>query len=63
MNPSLRKIHRRIWIAFAVILPVLFVAAVLVIPDEVKQEILYQNVESGQIQQKEVEDSIQKQLR
>ena len=38
MVPSLRKKHRLIWIILAVLLPVLFVAAVLVIPQPVYQD-------------------------
>jgi hypothetical protein len=60
MDPSLRKTHRRIWIVFAVLLPVLFVVAILVIPDEAEQEVLYQDVDPTQILQKKPEDSSQK---
>ncbi len=63
MVPSLRKAHRRIWIILAVLLPVFYVAAILVIPNEAKQEILYQDAGPEQIPQKEMEDSNQKQHR
>ncbi len=42
---TLRKRHRQIWLILAIILPLLFVAAVLVIPRPVYQEKLYQNTE------------------
>jgi flagellar basal body-associated protein FliL len=42
MIPTLRKRHRQIWLVLAIILPLLFVAAVLVIPRPVYQEKLYQ---------------------
>ena len=42
MIPTLRKRHRQIWLILAIILPLLFVAAVLVIPRPVYQEQLYQ---------------------
>ncbi len=43
MTPDLRKRHRLIWIVLAVILPVLFVLAVLVIPKQpAVQDTLYQ---------------------
>ena len=57
---SLRKAHRRIWIALAVILPILFLVAILVIPDEAKQETLYQDAYPDKTLQKEAEDSNQK---
>ncbi len=34
MTPTLRKYHRRIWLVLAVLLPLLFVAAVVAIPDK-----------------------------
>ncbi len=58
MDTSLRKTHRRIWIVFAVILPVLFIAAVIAIPKGINQEVLYQDVDPVQLQQKDSEDSI-----
>lgn len=42
MVPALRKRHRRIWLTLSVIMPVLFVLAVLVIPEPTYQEKLYQ---------------------
>ncbi len=42
MNLSLRKRHRQMWLVLGIILPLLFVAAVLVIPRPVYQEKLYQ---------------------
>ena len=50
MVPSLRKTHRRIWIALAILLPVLYIASILIIPEEAKQEILYQDAEAPKIQ-------------
>jgi hypothetical protein len=44
MVPSLRKKHRLIWIALAVLLPFLFVAALLVIPQPVYQDELPQSI-------------------
>lgn len=60
MDPSLRKTHRRIWIVLAVLLPILFIAAIMVIPDEVEQEVLYQDADPAEIQLKGPEDSSQK---
>ena len=60
MVPSLRKAHRRIWIILAILLPILYIAAILVIPDEVEQEILYQDLDPNQIQQQKQQDSNQK---
>ncbi|MCI4666691.1 MAG: hypothetical protein MRZ79_00920 [Bacteroidia bacterium] len=34
MNPKLRKRHRWIWMAWALILPILFALAVLLIPQQ-----------------------------
>ena len=45
MVPALRKRHRRIWLVLAVIMPLLFVAAVLVIPRPAYQNELYQSTE------------------
>lgn len=45
MVPSLRTKHRLIWIILAVLLPALFVAAVLVIPQQVYQDELPQLIE------------------
>ena len=42
MHPTLRKRHRIIWIIIAVVLPLLFITAIMVIPKKVKQEKLYQ---------------------
>ena len=61
MVPSLRKTHRRIWILLAILLPILYVAAIVVIPDEVEQEVLYQDSDSTQIEQQKSQDSNQKQ--
>lgn len=33
MTPSLRRAHRRIWLALAIVLPVVFIAAVASIPE------------------------------
>ena len=57
MVPSLRKTHRRIWILLAVVLPVLYIAAILVIPDEVTQEKLYQDETLEQTPQENMEES------
>jgi len=51
MDPSFRKTHRRIWIVLAILLPILFVAAITVIPKEIEQKVLYQDVEPTEIQQ------------
>lgn len=45
MVPALRKRHRRIWLVLAVIMPLLFVATMLVIPRPAYQDELYQTVE------------------
>ena len=42
MTPSLRKRHRIIWMLLAIVLPLLFLAAVLSIPEKATQEKLYQ---------------------
>ena len=42
MHPTLRKRHRLIWLILAIALPLLFVAALMVIPKKVNQEKLYQ---------------------
>ena len=41
MTPTLRKRHRIFWMILAIVLPILFLAAILSIPDEVTQEELY----------------------
>ncbi len=38
MTPALRRAHRRIWYALAVLLPLGWLAAVLAIPQDVRQE-------------------------
>ena len=48
MVPSLRKTHRWVWIILAILLPILYVAAIYVIPEEVKQETIYQVLDSDQ---------------
>ena len=60
MDPSLRKTHRRIWIVLAILLPILFITAMMAIPDEVEQEVLYQDVDPNEIQLKKSEGSSQK---
>ena len=60
MDPSLRKTHRRIWIVLAILLPVLFVVAILVLPKDVEQDTLYQDADPAQIQQIESKDSNKK---
>ena len=42
MIPSLRKRHRRVWLVLAIAMPLLFVAAVMVVPQPVYQDKLYQ---------------------
>ncbi len=42
MKPSLRKRHRIIWLLLAVVIPVLFVLAILYLPERVYQEQLFQ---------------------
>ena len=42
MTPSLRKRHLLIWLVLAILMPVLFVAAILVSPEPAYQEELYQ---------------------
>ena len=41
MTPALRKRHRIFWMILAIVLPLLFLAAVLSIPETVTQEELY----------------------
>lgn len=41
MTPALRKYHRTIWMILAIVLPLLFIAAILSIPEKVTQEELY----------------------
>ena len=60
MDPSLRKTHRRIWIILAIILPIIFVLAIMVIPKDAEQEVLYQDVDPIQLEQTKSEDSNQK---
>lgn len=48
MTPTLRKRHFQIWLTLAVIMPILFVLAVLVIPQPVYQDTLYQDTETVQ---------------
>lgn len=42
MTPTLRKRHRLVWLLLAIALPVLFVLALLSIPQPVMQDTLYQ---------------------
>lgn len=42
MHPSLRQKHKMIWLIWAIVIPLLFIAAIMVIPKKVKQEKLYQ---------------------
>ncbi len=42
MSPSLRKRHRLIWWVLALLLPLLFIGAILVIPKPAHQDTLYQ---------------------
>ena len=60
MDQTLRKRHRQIWIALAILLAILFVAAIMVIPQEVDQDILYQDTESIEIQESQSKDTNQK---
>jgi hypothetical protein len=60
MDPSLRKTHRRIWIVLTILLPILFVAVILVLPKDVEQDTLYQDTDPAQIQQLESKDSNKK---
>lgn len=46
MVPSFRKTHRRVWIILAILLPILYVAAIYMIPKEVTQETIYQGLDS-----------------
>ena len=59
MDQTLRKRHRQIWIALAILLASLFVAAIMVIPQEVDQDILYQDTESIEIQESQSKDTNQ----
>ena len=59
MDQTLRKRHRQIWIALAILLAILFVAAIMVIPQEVDQDILYQDTESIEIQESQSKDTNQ----
>ena len=59
MDQTLRKRHRQIWIALAILLTILFVAAIMVIPQEVDQDILYQDTESIEIQESQSKDTNQ----
>ena len=45
MRHAFRKRHRRIWIILAIVLPILFVLAVLAIPEKTIQNKLYQPIE------------------
>ena len=48
MTPTQRKRHRQIWLALCILLPLGFVAAVLVLPQPVAQDNLYQPAVSGE---------------
>lgn len=60
MVPTLRKKHRIIWLILAVLLPVLFVAAVLVIPQPVYQEELPRYITEPDQSIPSVDESTQK---
>lgn len=49
MDSSLRKTHRRIWIILAILLPIIFVAAIMFLPKEVEQDVLCKDVDKGLI--------------
>ena len=57
MDLSLRKAHRRIWLFLALLLPILFVAAILILPKDAEQNILYQDADPEQIKHLESKDS------
>ena len=45
MQPALRKRHKIIWIILAIVLPILFITAILNIPKKITQEKLFHKTE------------------
>ncbi|HMO38775.1 MAG TPA: hypothetical protein PKC76_07795 [Saprospiraceae bacterium] len=65
MKPELRHIHRRIWQLWALLLPLSFGLAVLVLPTKVTQPVLYDQmaVKTSKIEQTQETDWLRVQIR